>query len=89
MSIRLFSKFGWSYDTDCRLTKMPQRIGVTVAPTLTLVLPPYSLANGGGGHGHHKIKRANRKSFRASYLGKAVRWFTRNRVRHGLTPNSP
>ena len=88
MSIRLFSKFGWSYDTDCRLTKTPQRISTTPSPTLPLVLPPHALANGGGGHGHHKVKRSNRKSFRKAFLGKAVRWFLRNRVHRGLTPLS-
>ena len=88
MSIRLFSKFGWSHDTDCRLTKTPQRIGVTVAPTLPLVLPPHALANGGGGHGHHRVKRSDRKSFRKAFLGKAVRWFRRNWRRYDLSPKS-
>jgi hypothetical protein len=78
MSARHFHKFGWTYDNDCRLTKSPQGIGITIAPTLPLVLPPHALANGGS---HHYHPKANPGSFRRSYLGKALRWFTRNKRR--------
>jgi hypothetical protein len=80
MSARIFCKHGWQYDTDCRLEKTSVGARIVIAPPIA-PLPPYSLADGGGGHGHHKVRKANRFSFRMAYLGKAVRWLRRNRER--------
>jgi hypothetical protein len=84
MSTRIFTKFGWSYDTDCRLTKSPQGIGLTISPPL-VPLAPYYRETGPS----HPGRAGQRGCFRPSYLGKAIRWLKRRMARQAkLTPRS-